>query len=593
MSEPEQPKKCAYPEQLVGDARRQATALFKGVDFQIWLTVGAWINLNNEQLLVVEGVEDFDIVDHNGGVATQVKALAKPISLRSSAITETIRNFWQARHCNPGQEVRYNFITTAAFAVESGEPFGGGNSGLFLWTSEAKSANPTETSEKLRRFLFEDDAVSKRLGEKFQPELPSLVEFLRNCDSATFHREIIRPLVWEHEHGGVETAKGAVAETLHAYGEKMGLFNSDSDRALSHLFCFIAHKAYKEHRKLTREDFRTEYERAVGPGMREIAGQNMAMTLATQLLRQGGELSLLSDKAPVLDIPRIPSLCVPREQLVQQIQYSLSHHCVAALHGSTGKGKSTLAKLTTSSATNPWAWLSFARKDSQTISRMLDEAARFVASSDSGCLVLDNLDVPVAEEARLARKLATLCMVASFQGGRVIITTQRALPHLFFRETGIPEGANINIPNLEKDEIQDLCVQAGCPGGRQLQAHAAIIYCQTLGHPQLVNAAVSTRRGKGWPTPDIHQILVPAAEILEERKLARQLLDDLSTDEVELLNRLSLVSMAFRRDQAIIIGEIAQSVTHPGNCFDKLVGPWIEPTSDDRYRLSSLLSNAA
>ena len=60
---------------LVGDPKRQATGLFKGVDFQVWLTVDAWITLEEEQVLVVEGLEDFDIVKEAGGVTTQAKAL--------------------------------------------------------------------------------------------------------------------------------------------------------------------------------------------------------------------------------------------------------------------------------------------------------------------------------------------------------------------------------------------------------------------------------------------------------------------------------------------------------------------------------------
>jgi hypothetical protein len=36
---------------LVGDPKRQATGLFKGVDFQVWLTVDAWITLEEEPVL--------------------------------------------------------------------------------------------------------------------------------------------------------------------------------------------------------------------------------------------------------------------------------------------------------------------------------------------------------------------------------------------------------------------------------------------------------------------------------------------------------------------------------------------------------------
>jgi len=36
-------------EPMLGNAKRQATGLFKGIDFQIWLTVDAWITIEEEQ----------------------------------------------------------------------------------------------------------------------------------------------------------------------------------------------------------------------------------------------------------------------------------------------------------------------------------------------------------------------------------------------------------------------------------------------------------------------------------------------------------------------------------------------------------------
>ena len=142
------------PEALVGDTRRQAPALFKGLDFQIWLTIAAWIDLEEEQILVIEGVEDFDVVNEDGGITTQVKALAQPISLRSTNVTDALRNFWQSKHSNAGRQVQYRFVTTASVATESGEPFGDKAAGLTLWSREAQIERPSETTEILRRFLI-------------------------------------------------------------------------------------------------------------------------------------------------------------------------------------------------------------------------------------------------------------------------------------------------------------------------------------------------------------------------------------------------------------------------------------------------------
>ena len=46
-----QPEKLSA---LQGDPSRQAVALFKGIDYQIWQTVLAWMDLSESEILVVE-----------------------------------------------------------------------------------------------------------------------------------------------------------------------------------------------------------------------------------------------------------------------------------------------------------------------------------------------------------------------------------------------------------------------------------------------------------------------------------------------------------------------------------------------------------
>jgi hypothetical protein len=61
----------------------------------------------------------------------------------------------------------------------------------------------------------------------------------------------------------------------------------------------------------------------------------------------------------------------------------------------------------------------------------------------------------------------------------------------------------------------------------------------------------------------------------------------------ELLYRLSLIEDRFRKDHALRIGELEPSITHPGDCFDQIVGPWIEPLASDYFQTSALLNGEA
>ena len=53
------------------------------------------------------------------------------------------------------------------------------------------------------------------------------------------------------------------------------------------------------------------------------------------------------------------------------------------------------------------------------------------------------------------------------------------------------------------------------------------------------------------------------------------------------------MSTEFRKDYVLNIGEIPESIPHPGDIFSQLVGPWIDPVDETYYTISPLLANAA
>ena len=137
---PNRPEKLLEPPELIADPSRQAIPLIKGIDYQIWQTVLAWMDLEETDFLVVEGAEDFDNLSKAEATMNQVKNLASSISLRSECVCDALRNFWIARHKNPGRRLRFRLITTATLSVEAKAPFGTSNAGLKLWNDEASYA---------------------------------------------------------------------------------------------------------------------------------------------------------------------------------------------------------------------------------------------------------------------------------------------------------------------------------------------------------------------------------------------------------------------------------------------------------------------
>ena len=118
---------------LVGDPERRANDAVHGFIYQFWHTVHALLDLSADEMLFVEGAEDFDIVAKESATATQVKAKSANITLRSSDVVEAIGNFWDTRQKNRDRRVQYRFLSTSKKGQEQGAPFGSGVHGLDVW----------------------------------------------------------------------------------------------------------------------------------------------------------------------------------------------------------------------------------------------------------------------------------------------------------------------------------------------------------------------------------------------------------------------------------------------------------------------------
>ena len=114
------------------DPKREAIASFGGYRYQAFQSVLAWMRLGNNEVLVLEGAEDFDIHEPDEKAVTtgQVKDLFRNVTLRSGSVIDAINNYWAHRCRNPDYQIRFRFMTTAEAGQERGNPFGDGNKGI-------------------------------------------------------------------------------------------------------------------------------------------------------------------------------------------------------------------------------------------------------------------------------------------------------------------------------------------------------------------------------------------------------------------------------------------------------------------------------
>ena len=179
------------------------------------------------------------------------------------------------------------------------------------------------------------------------------------------------------------------------------------------------------------------------------------------------------------------------------------------------------------------------------------------------------------------------------RGAKLLITSQHKPPNNLIRRFGVSRSVVIDIPDFTISEIEQFAQQLGCPAADAKKWATLIQLRIQVGHPRLVHARLTRLREKDWQLDINEDILQPPPDVIEERKDARQLLTGLPKDRREFLYRLSLMLTAFRRDYALNIGEIPESIPHPGDTFRQLVGPWIDPVDETYYTISPLLTNAA
>ena len=74
---------AGLPPHLPGDPRRQAVHSIEGTVYQAWCSIDAWLRLNSpDEVIYLEGAEDFDIVRSDGGIAVWAAAGLVDTTLR-------------------------------------------------------------------------------------------------------------------------------------------------------------------------------------------------------------------------------------------------------------------------------------------------------------------------------------------------------------------------------------------------------------------------------------------------------------------------------------------------------------------------------
>lgn len=547
---------------------RQAVASLGGYIHQILSSALAWVGLGPDEILLIEVAEDYAVLARNALQMTQVKRETSNIALtlRREDARKAILSLWQFRIANPGRDVRLNFLTTARVGVENGSGFPEGASGIAWWARAALGADV----EPLRDFLL-------------SLEWPdNLAQFLRTASPETLRSDLFGRITWLSDTDPTSVLLDSLAARLGVRATSQGMLASDGERALPLLVLRLLETVLAPDRRLTLREFEAAWEKATTIPM--------PFNLARQMLGQIGTTSPTETWAE-LALEALPPRLARRAAIVDRLAETMMRGEIPWIHGSSGLGKSRLAALLAARSNGPWHVVRLRGLQPADIRQDLRRTIAALDRPGLAGIVLDDLPIPLPEQLR--PWVRALALQAAALDLKLVATSERAPLAPINLDFAPWRLTPLAAPYLAIEDVAEIIVAAG--GDSAQWAQIVHLTCGA-GHPLFVDARVAGLASRGWPRTERMSGLLDAtglAEVEEVRAgIALRLLNELESDSHSLLLRLSVMIGPFDRELAMAVADAHRPLTRPGVMLDYLIGPWIEPTGQDRFKLSPLLASA-
>lgn len=562
------------------DACRQAIHALRGYAYQITAAALEWLDLSERATLFLEVAEDYATVLHDRLDAVQVKdtKASSTVTLNSRDVRDAVHNFVKLTSQNADLQVHLEFFTSSEIATErhsSDNPFP--IPGLRYWRQLAKGGSVTP----LRNLLVSD---------KFSKEVR---EFVNLRSDEELRTEMLQKIHWNCGKPDYDSLKHEFTERLIVIGkEKFDLSLLDCEKIepviLNHVLQTSLGKR-PEHRILNRASLC----RLIDDATRISVDKNTLDHLLKAQQRNEGlnpappTLSWISE---VHEMPECAAL-LPRTHLIREAQEKLTAAGICLIVGSSGMGKSHVARHVAGDAGKSYHVIDFRNiQGDEAVSRMAVLISRMGAMNTQN-IILE--DFNCLHEPRLLVNAAALFSASDRRDIKLILTCYEEPSGRTLSHTGIPPSSVIHCSYLTVEESNQLVrLHRGKP---ELWGKIAHISGEN-GHPQLVHAFISGMAARGWPAPDIIEILrngLSSHDIQDERESVRRyVINGLPEPVREMLYRLSLITGSFTREAATSLGATPPPLNLPGELFDVLKGPWIESLENNHFRISPLAANS-
>jgi hypothetical protein len=577
VSPPTEPE---VPQELPADASRQAVASIRGVVYQLWWSIDAWLRLKTpDEVIYLEGSEDLDRASAWEAVAQQVKSEVDGISLNNQRALKALENFWTLRCRETVRTVEFHYISTAPSVVERDAVFGG-IAGMDAWSVARDSL---EMASRLQRYLA--------------PKLPhssALRIFLEMADAADVQVRFIRPMYWFLGQPGLEmvqrNAEDRVVHRLNNAGVSLSYLSKVCDR----LYAFVSEVVVRPesaNRRLTAADLFRQIDAATTAhvAVPAVQYQQFMRALSAGYFDPGQALLEMMR----LDMPPAPTPLLNREVLVRSVREQIETHTAVLLTGSVHKGKTTVAQLVGHAICPTAWWFPLTNRTAVETDNLLRALATAIAMPGVPSLVVvDNIDVSPLGLNCFGAALAMVIAQAT-RSKRLLLCTARG------ESSGSEQLASmagffevIDIPPMSPGEVAEQCLVHRCPENLS-GAWGALICSTTQGHPKLVQVRIAELGSSGWPAPTSADIVTASPAVKTARGTARSMLRGAVTPEViSFIYTSSEATYPLSRGMLLTLAQSIDGITNGGDVIDSLEGKWLEHSLPGRLSVTPLLKGA-
>lgn len=566
--------------ELAGDPARQAVASIRGIVYQIWWSIDAWLRLNSpDEVIFLEGAEDLDLVALEGSTAEQIKNEAESLSLNNQRSHEALENFWALSLREHTRRVDFHYITTASAALERDAQFGG-VTGLDAWRIAQTNV---ETAARIQAYLTPKLVLTSALRA-----------FLASATPEQVQEKLIRRVHWFLEQPGLDEVKQSVDDRLV---HRLSLRNVSPSyvgavRDRLHAFaCDVLVRPESIWRRLNIADLLREIDAATTERVPvpALQYQQFQRALEAGAFDPGAALIRLMR----LPLPPSPEPLLNRAELVEHVRVRMVERKAVLLTGTIYKGKTTLAQLVANALCPDAWWFPVANRTGVDTDTLLRALAGVVADeSVPPLVVIDNIDLSPSAHAAYGQALALVVSRAT-RAGRGLLLTARGDSGETTQLSDFAGIEAIEVPEMSVEEVQQHCLDNRCPESLS-QSWAAFIVSFTGGHPKLVQVRIAEIGTKGWPAPTPQDLMLPSPAITSARQAARRMLSvTVLPETAAFVYTAAEATFPLTRQMLLSLTHSVGGIANGGDVIDALQGKWLEQAYVGRLSVTPMLKGSA